>query len=237
MLVDVGVAKIRKYASRESGDTLEMVERPHGGLSFVLADGQRSGRAAKLISNIAARKAVTLLAEGARDGVAARAAHDYLYSVRRGQVRADLQILSVDLQTHTLVISRNTECPALLVDEGSLQWLDQPAQPIGLYRQTRPVIVEYPLKVGLGAVIFTDGLMKAGLRKERPLDVYAESAALLAKGVEATEAQAVADGLLSRALELEGGLARDDMSVVVLLIRPHTETHEIRRLHVEFPIP
>ena len=40
MDVQFAVAKISKYASSESGDTLEMVERPHGGISFVLADGQ-----------------------------------------------------------------------------------------------------------------------------------------------------------------------------------------------------
>ena len=82
------VAKIGKYATSESGDTLEMIERPHGGLSMVLVDGQRSGRPAKLISNVVARKAVQLLAEGVRDGAAARAAHDYLYTYRGGKVSA-----------------------------------------------------------------------------------------------------------------------------------------------------
>ena len=57
------VAKARKYATLESGDTLEMIERPGGGMSWVLVDGQRSGRAAKSIANLVARKAVGLLAE------------------------------------------------------------------------------------------------------------------------------------------------------------------------------
>ena len=66
MEFQAAVAKVSKYAQRESGDTVEMVERPHGGLSFVLADGQRSGRPAKLISNLVARKAISLLGEGVR---------------------------------------------------------------------------------------------------------------------------------------------------------------------------
>ncbi len=44
MNVQFAVAKVSKYASRESGDTLEMAERQHGGISLVLADGQRSGK-------------------------------------------------------------------------------------------------------------------------------------------------------------------------------------------------
>ena len=89
--LQVGVAKVAKYATVESGDTLEMIERPYGGLSLVLADGQRSGRAAKLISNLATRKAISLLAEGVRDGAAARAAHDYLRAHRKGKVSAPFE--------------------------------------------------------------------------------------------------------------------------------------------------
>ena len=55
---------------------------------MVLVNGQTSGRSAKAISNIVARKAVQLLGEGVRDGAAARAAHDYLFTFRGGKVSA-----------------------------------------------------------------------------------------------------------------------------------------------------
>lgn len=76
MEVQLGAAKVAKYAAGESGDSIELIERPLGGVSAVLVDGQRSGRSAKIISNIVARKAVSLLGEGVRDGAVARAAHD-----------------------------------------------------------------------------------------------------------------------------------------------------------------
>ena len=43
--VEIAVAKAAKYAVHESGDSVEVIERPRGGLSVVMADGQRSGRA------------------------------------------------------------------------------------------------------------------------------------------------------------------------------------------------
>ena len=43
----VAVAKARKYATSESGDTLEMIERPTGGPSPTRADGEASGKATK----------------------------------------------------------------------------------------------------------------------------------------------------------------------------------------------
>ena len=46
-------------------------------VSVVLADGQTSGRGAKAVSILVVRKVISLLAEGVRDGAAARAASDF----------------------------------------------------------------------------------------------------------------------------------------------------------------
>ena len=171
-----------KYATSESGDTVEMIERPHGGLSFVMADGQRSGKSAKAISNIVTRKIIALLGEGTRDGVAARAAHDYLFAMRGGKVRADLQMLSLDMESRTLVITRNTECGALLTEERTVRWLDDPSSPIGIYRTTRPTIQELPYRAGMGVILFSDGVRAAGSWADRAMDVAAVIEPLLHDG-------------------------------------------------------
>src|SRR5512139_2533193 len=107
MEIQIAVAKTRKYAVSSSGDTVEVVERPQGGISVVLADGQSSGKGAKWISTLVVRKVITLLAEGVRDGAAARAASDSLYTERGGRVSSTLNIISIDQQTSTMVITRN----------------------------------------------------------------------------------------------------------------------------------
>src|SRR5436853_3087067 len=146
--VQIAVAKTNKYASRESGDTVEVVERPHGGFSVVLADGQGSGRAAKTISNLVTTKAVSLIKDGVRDGAVARSVHDYLFAYRGGKVSATLVILTVDLASRTLVLSRNSHCPIILSRPGepSLTLIDDPSSPIGIYTLTKPVITEVPLE-------------------------------------------------------------------------------------------
>ena len=63
MEIKIAVAKVKKYAVSTSGDTLEVIERPNGGLSVVLADGQTSGRGAKAISMMVVRKVISLLAD------------------------------------------------------------------------------------------------------------------------------------------------------------------------------
>src|SRR4030065_2801483 len=101
MEVQIAISKIRKYATSDSGDTVEIIERPNGGLSVVMADGQSSGRGAKSISTMVVRKVISLLAEGVRDGAASRAASDYLLTERSGKVSATLNIVSVDQRTMT----------------------------------------------------------------------------------------------------------------------------------------
>ena len=70
---------------------------PTEGLSVVLADGQSSGRGAKAVSMMVVRKVIGLLAEGVRDGAAARAASDALYTEKGGKVSSTLNIASLDM--------------------------------------------------------------------------------------------------------------------------------------------
>jgi serine phosphatase RsbU (regulator of sigma subunit) len=244
--VQVAVAKVSKYAVSESGDTVELIERPHGGLSLVLVDGQRSGKSAKAISNMVARKAVSLLADGVRDGAAARAAHDYLRTMRGGQVSATLNIVSVDLGTQTLVISRNSHCPVIVVREQGrdVEVLDEPSRAIGIHSRTRPVISELPLVPNLHAVIFTDGVLVAGERYGEHLDVVAfvrEHLQMATAGGQAPDgargqARSLADALQARAVELDRGRPVDDVSVVVVSVVPRQQPDGVRRMSVRFPL-
>lgn len=232
MEIQIGVAKINKYASSESGDTLEVVERPAGGLSVVLADGQRSGKSAKRISNMVVRKVVTLLAEGVRDGPAARAASDYLYSMRNGKVMSTLNIISIDLESNTVVLSRNNPAPTYIFQDNQIEILDETSKPVGVYRNTKPAITEYPIKTGLIVTAFSDGITTAGSRKSTSIDV---GEALTNHAEADCTAQELANFLVGRALELDDNRPLDDISVVVIKVNEKSEDY-IRRMTVSLPI-
>jgi serine phosphatase RsbU (regulator of sigma subunit) len=233
MEAQIAVAKIRKYATSNSGDTVEVIERPQGGVSVVLADGQSSGRGAKWISVMVVRKVISLLAEGVRDGAAARAASDSLYTERGGKVSATLNILSIDLQTRTLVITRNNPSPVLIANNEEIRMLEEPCKPIGLYRDTRPVINEISLQPGLTVVEYTDGLVHAGTRDGHPMDVVACLNTLLDE--DDPSPQFIADSLLEHAMKLDQNRPVDDISVVVLRVSRHAGD-EVRRMSVRLPL-
>ena len=230
----VAVAKVNKYASSESGDTVEVVERPHGGVSIVVADGQRSGRSAKAISNIVVRKAISLISEGVRDGAVARATHDYLLLQRSGKVSAELNIVSIDLVTRTLVVSRNARCPILVCKQETIEWLDSPAEAVGIHRNTKPAIVEFPLMPALTVIVFTDGIWGAGARMGSTIDIPEILQAVDPMG--SANAQCIADAILAAALRLDQNRPQDDATVLVVKLIAQDEADKTRRLFMQFPV-
>jgi serine phosphatase RsbU (regulator of sigma subunit) len=233
MEVQIAVAKINKYASSESGDTLEVVERPNGGLSVVLADGQTSGRGAKAVSMLVVRKVVSLLAEGVRDGAAARAASDTLYTDKFGKVSCTLNIASVDLESGTLVLSRNNPAPVFICHDDRVDCMDAESSPLGIRRDIRPVITQLELHPGLMVIMYTDGLSHAGKRRGLPMDVCNAIQAMLED--QDPSPQELADSLLGHAVNLDEGRPADDVSVVVIKVRA-INGDNVRRMSLRLPI-
>lgn len=233
MEVQIAVAKVNKYATSESGDTLEIVERPNGGLSVVLADGQSSGRGAKALSQMVVRRVIGLLAEGVRDGAAARAASDALYTEKQGRVISTLNIASVDLHSRTIVLTRNNPAPMFICINDRVDMIGEESIPLGTSRNVRPVITEIAIQPGLVVVIFTDGIIHAGERRGNPMNVGEVIRSVLED--QDPGPQALADSLLDHAVRLDENRPSDDISVLVLKVAPR-DRDNVRRMTVRLPL-
>lgn len=233
MEVQIAVAKVNKYAVSESGDTLEVIERPNGGVSVVLADGQSSGRGAKAISQLVVRRVIGLLAEGVRDGAAARAASDALFTEKQGRVISTLNIASLDLSSETIVLTRNNPAPVYVCRGEQIDCLEEESLPLGTSRNIRPLITELPIEPGLVIVIYTDGLVHAGKRRGLPMDVGATLSAMLED--QDPSPQELADSLLAEAVSRDENRPADDISVLVLKVTPLAGDN-VRRMSVRLPL-
>ena len=236
MEIRLAVSKTNKYATSDSGDSVEVIERPNGGISVVMADGQSSGKGAKQVSYLVVRKVISLLSEGVRDGAAARAASDYLFTERKGKVSSTLNIVSIDLQTGTMVITRNNPLPVLILSVAEICAFDDECNPIGLYRDTRPLISEVPLEPGLLVVLFTDGLVHAGSRSGESIDIktFLQSIIDDEADEETLNPQKIADSLLAHAVHLDNGRPVDDITIVVIQVTSRI-SDSVRRMTVALP--
>jgi serine phosphatase RsbU (regulator of sigma subunit) len=233
MEVQIAVAKVNKYATSESGDTLEAIERPNGGLSVVLADGQSSGRGAKAVSQMVVRRVIGLLAEGVRDGAAARAASDALFTDKKGKVICTLNIASIDLHSGTIVLTRNNPSPMFICRNTKIDRIDMESIPLGTSRDVRPSIIEIPIEPNLTIVLYTDGLVHAGDRHGTPMNSMEVIDSLLDE--QSPNAQEIADTLLAHAVNLDDNRPSDDISVVVLKVTA-LNGDTVRRMNLRVPI-
>jgi serine phosphatase RsbU (regulator of sigma subunit) len=234
MEIKVAIAKTKKYAVSDSGDSVEIAERPNGGITAILADGQGSGKSAKVTSTMVVNKAAALIADGARDGAVARTVHDYLYATKNGKVSATLTMLSADLDTRTIVISRNTDCPTMIRNEYGVTTYDDPVPPIGVHKKMKPWTLEMDMQDGLIIVTFTDGIMNAGKKYGKTFD-WEKLESILVEG-DCDRADDVAESILQYALLLEQDRPGDDMAVMVMTLSDRDREPKIRRMQVSYPI-
>ncbi|MBM7623213.1 PP2C family protein-serine/threonine phosphatase [Sporohalobacter salinus] len=234
MEVKIGVAKRSKYGISPSGDTVEVVERPQGGFSVILVDGQGSGQSAKTLSNLVVNKATSLIGDGARDGAVGRAVHDYLYTLRRGKASSTLNILSVDLNTESVVLSRNSNTPIILVHNREVTLFDRKVKSIGFHEEVKPAINELDLQIGMKFLAFSDGILHAGRRFDQQIEL--KELVEICKDSVAKEVDDLAKKVLTYALNLDEGRPQDDMTVVTLGIAENIDDKEIREYSLSLPI-
>ncbi len=231
--IQIGIAKTGKYASRESGDTIEMVERPAGGISVVVVDGQGSGKAAKALSMIVSSRAVAMLAEGVRDGAVVRGLNDILFAMRRGQVSASLDLLSIDTKTQTLVVSRMSVTPVVVRVGGEFTVLSPTERVLGTHHLAGPEVQTWDLEPGMVVIACTDGVIGAGRKSgdgdfdvvrwlyDQPADQSADD---------------LADAALGEALRRDAMKPGDDMALAVIRVVEGAAEPAVRRVSLDLPL-
>ncbi|MGH2531599.1 MAG: SpoIIE family protein phosphatase [Thermomicrobiales bacterium] len=234
LAVEFAVAKTNKYASRESGDPAELIERPGGGFSVVAVDGQGSGSGAKALSLLLTSKAVALIKEGVRDGAVARAVHDVLFAYRQGRVSASLDIVSIDLKTKSVIATRNGATPLIVREASDWRSIEPFAGPIGRYHFTRPAVTQLATEAGLVVCTITDGVATAGTRfGPDTFDVRSFAQETLGDSCDATR---MAAAILQEAIRRDEDRPRDDMTVVVMGLREHDHHPHVRTVQLYAPL-
>jgi serine phosphatase RsbU (regulator of sigma subunit) len=179
------------------------------------------------------RKVIGLLAEGVRDGAAARAASDALFTDKQGKVTSTLNIASIDLRSGTIVLTRNNPAPMYICRGETIDRISEESASLGTSRDARPVINEIAIEPNLTIVIFTDGIVHAGERRGQPMDIGETIRSIMEEQDPAP--QELADSLLAHAIRLDDNRPADDISVLILKVVPR-QGDDVRRMTVRLPI-
>jgi len=232
MELQAAISKVDQFSSSEQGDKVEIIERPRGGISIIMAEGKLGGRHSRTIAMKAVHSIMSLIASGLHDGAASRIVLSNIIEEHKGKAQVNLNIISCDLESQSIVITKNNTTPVVTVFEGIAEYLRFDGI-IDADHSSSPSVFQFEIEEGRDFILVSDGILQAGAQHEQPLDlrVLVES---LFEDDEPT-VQAMADAILTQAISQDLGRPRDDMTVTVLRISP-SPTNNIRREYVHFPI-
>src|SRR6056297_2705718 len=219
--INVAIRKTDKYAVSTGGDTVEIIERPKGGVSVVLADAQGSGKSAKINSMSVVSTILNLISEGVRDGAAARAAHDKLFARRRGRVSSTLAIASIDLHTNTLVISRNGNCPIIVWCKDRVFTYDKDVASIGFHYEVKPEIAELNICDDLWVFGCSDGITHAGRHTEKEMTLQNIIEIVDTGRNKGISIDDISDSIINLALKKDKNRPKDDMSMFLMNVKDY----------------
>ncbi len=235
MEIQIGVTKTSSYTAQSSRETFELMERPNGGHSIVFCNAQKDGERSKAVSSLIVNKVLGLITDGIRDGAAIRAIADLIYQTYDGAASARLSVISYDLESGTLVISRNTTTPVYYAQRGKIFVWKGDSYPIGGSKHIQPTITEIPIEAGTMVCALSEGVVNAGKAYGKEMDIPMLLQSMTDDYDEVT-AQDVSNLVLEQAIEMDQKQPHDDMCVIVLRVMSNI-AGKIRRSSWTCPIP
>lgn len=234
MEVLVGLAKIDKHGSTGGSDGFEVAERPGGGISIILAEGVGNGRSSQDVGQLVAIRAALLISEGTRDAMVSRAIHEYLHAEKEGKIAVMLTIISINTEAQTISIVRNSVCPVFVRHEFAVDRYDETSVPLGIQKTVKPIQFQTPLNEGLMIATFSDGVLLAGRKQGRKMEL--EGIERLLEKSRPVDVQYIAEDILSRALVLDAYQPNDHMAAVCVGISDKQSENRIQLRTVCYPL-
>jgi serine/threonine protein phosphatase PrpC len=232
MEIQAAISKADRYSSSEQGDKVEIIERPRGGLSVIIAEGKLNGQQSRSIAMKAVHSILNLISTGLHDGASSRIVLSNIFEEHQGKAKVSLHIISCDLESQSIVITKNNTTPVITVFEGSADYLpfdgSFDSEPCDC-----PSVYQFEIEEGRDFILVSDGILQAGAQNEHPQDLRLLVESLFED--DEPSVQEIADTILNQAINQDLGRPRDDMTVTVLRISPAPSSN-IRRECVHFPI-
>ena len=212
--LQIGTAKSTKVGSPVSGDSSLQIKLQDGKYLLALSDGMGSGPEAMKSSKIAVKMLERLLSAGFEKEISLKLINSTLSANNKEDMYATLDIEILDLFKGNMEFIKNGACPTYVKRGKSVQMLKSMSLPTGILNNVDLVVYDYDLQDGDILVMCTDGVIdsnKEYINKQLWLQYLLED-------IETSDAQKIADIIISEAIDNDYGKQKDDMSVIVAKI-------------------
>lgn len=204
-------ARQKKEGERVCGDTFALKPIKGGKYLAAISDGMGSGQGALAESERAVSLAETLLEGGMDSSSSYSLINQLLYLGSQKESYSTLDACVIDLNDGVMEWGKIGACPGYILREGRAVSYECASLPAGIVDSVHPGIIKKLVRSGDVIVLVSDGVYDALAGDQDGIKNYLENNGQL-------DAEELAKGLLSSALEAYSGMARDDMTALAIRI-------------------
>ena len=208
-----GMAETSKSKSEISGDTILNTKLKDGKYLIAISDGMGSGRDAKRSSKKALELLENLLISGFDKNISLDLINGLLIN-QNEEIFATLDIAIVDLYMGKIEFIKSGSCPTYIKNNRKVQIVKSNSLPTGIVENAEVQIFDKDIYSGDIIFMCSDGIIDSNIEyKNKELWVK-----YILEDIETTNTNKIADLVLNEAIDNNFGIAKDDMSVVVIKI-------------------
>ncbi len=204
-----GVAKAKKDGSEISGDTHSVVRISGDKFLLALSDGMGSGKEAETVSS-ASLSLIESFYKAGLDSELILSTVNKLLAINTEDSFTALDVSVIDLNSCSADFIKYGSPYGFIVSPNGVRIIEGNSLPLGIINELKPSVANAPLSDGDVIVLVTDGVSDAFGSSSEVIDYL--------RSVPAKNPQTLANGLLSHAVQLNGGERKDDMTVLAVRV-------------------
>ncbi len=204
-----GSANCTKEGSVINGDCFSLIRIENDKFMFALCDGMGSGEKAEKASSLAIGLIENFYKAGFDNDIILSSVNKLL-SLNREEIFSALDVCVVDLKKGIADFIKMGAPNSFIKHESEISTIESGALPLGIVQDAPPAINKTVLQTGDFVFLCTDGITDSFESNEKLMDFI--------NNLKANNPQMLAEMLVDKAIQNNGGSANDDMTVLVAKI-------------------
>ncbi len=217
--IQIGIACEKKTGSSVSGDYNAQIKLDDGKYLIALSDGMGSGPEARKSSQIAVKMLCRMLGSGFDKDTSMELINSSMYMNSKEDSYATMDVAILDLYSGNMEFMKNGACPTFIKNKKNVNIVKSISLPAGILDKIDLVVYDKDLEDGDIIIMCSDGILESNTEYENK-EIWVKN---LLEEIETDSVQKIANILLAQSIDNGVGVAKDDMSVIVIKVKKATK--------------
>ncbi len=204
-----GIAKAKKDGTTISGDTHSVTRISGDKFLLALSDGMGSGKTAEAVSNASLSLIESFYKAGLSSPLILNTVNRLL-AINTEEVFTALDISVINLRNCSVDFIKYGSPYSFIIGAGGIKIVEGNSLPLGIIDKLKPSVCHTTINEGDVILLLTDGISDAFGSSGEMIDFL--------RSVPAKNPQTLANSILDRAVQLNGGIHGDDMSALAVRV-------------------